>query len=86
MTTKAILYKRPDDGGVSILIPQEPYLSMFGVHLIATKDVPDGVAYKIVDLADVPPRGERDGWMQDDAEFSDGFGKGQYIEKPTTKE
>ena len=50
-----------DDGGVSIIIPAlECELT---IEEIATKDVPEGKPYKIVDVADIPTdRTFRNAW------------------------
>ena len=40
-----------DDGGVAILVPAECGLT---IEQIASKDVPAGKPYKIVDVADIP--------------------------------
>jgi hypothetical protein len=61
-----------DEGGVSILIPT----GEIAIEEVARKDVPAGVAYKIVDVADIPSdRTFRDAW---EADFStpDGVGIG----------
>jgi hypothetical protein len=50
-----------DDGGVAILIPA-PECGLT-IEEIATKDVPTGKPYKIVDVADIPTdRTFRDAW------------------------
>ena len=41
-----------DDGGVAVVVPAPN--SGLTIEQIAAKDVPDGKAYKIVDVADVP--------------------------------
>jgi len=52
-----------DDGGVSILIPTEEYLSEYTIEELAAKDVPTGKPYKIVDVADIPAdRTFRNAW------------------------
>lgn len=79
---KVIVYRRPDDNGLTILHPQENALDVFGLDLIAAKDVPDGVPYKLVDLSEVPAKDAREGWMPNKKDFTDGIGKGQYIKAP----
>lgn len=70
--TKRIIYKRPD-GGVSIIIPM-PEESRT-VEEIAQKDVPTGLAYKIVDVSEISSdRTFRDAWDIDEAELTDGVG------------
>ena len=62
-----------DDGGVAIIIPADCGLT---IEEIAAKDVPAGVAYKIVDVADIPSdRTFRNAW---EADFTnpDGVGIG----------
>ena len=61
-----------DDGGVAIIIPTGD----IGIAEVARKDVPVGVAYKIVDVADIPSdRAFRSAW---EADFTnpDGVGIG----------
>jgi len=61
-----------DNGGVSVLIPT----GEIEIAEVARKDVPVGVAYKIVDVADIPSdRTFRNAW---EADFSnpDGYGIG----------
>ena len=49
-----------DDGGVAIIIPADCGLT---IEEIATKDVPEGKPYKIVDVADIPTdRTFRNAW------------------------
>jgi hypothetical protein len=69
--TKRIIYPT-DDGGVAVLIPT----GELELAEVARKDVPAGVAYKIVDVADIPSdRTFRNAW---EADFTnpDGFGIG----------
>jgi hypothetical protein len=52
-----------DDGGVSILIPSPEYLAEHTIEELATKDVPEGKPFKIVDVSDIPTdRSFRDAW------------------------
>ena len=52
-----------DDGGVSIVIPTEEYLAEHTSDELATKDVPAGKPYKIVDVSDIPTdRTFRNAW------------------------
>jgi hypothetical protein len=62
-----------ENGGVSIVIPT----GELAIEEVARKDVPAGVAYKIVDVADIPSdRTFRNAW---EADFTnpDGVGIGQ---------
>jgi hypothetical protein len=68
---KRIIYQN-NDGGVSILIPT----GELAIEEVAKKDVPAGVAYKIVDEADIPTdRTFRDAWEANIA-APDGVGLG----------
>jgi hypothetical protein len=59
---KRIIYKK-EDGGVAVLIPTPEYLETHTIEELAAKDVPVGVAYKIVDVEDIPSdRTFRDAW------------------------
>ena len=50
-----------DDGGVAIIIPASE--CGLTIEEIAAKDVPAGVAYQIVDVADIPTdRTFRNAW------------------------
>ena len=56
---KRIIYPT-DDGGVAIIVPSECGLT---IEQIATKDVPTGKSYKIVDVSDIPTdRTFRNAW------------------------
>ena len=69
-----IIYKN-DDGGVSIVVPTQEALSLYGVEAIAAKDVPSGKPFKIVGVADIPTdRTFRSAWEVDDADLTDGVG------------
>jgi len=60
--TKRIIYPN-NDGGVSIVIPAPEALETMTIEEIATKDVPEGKPYKIVDVADIPSDGTfRNAW------------------------
>lgn len=49
-----------DDGGVAIVIPADCGLT---IEQIASKDVPEGKPFKIVDVADIPTdRTFRNAW------------------------
>ena len=61
-----------DDGGVAVIIPT----GEIKISEVARKDVPAGVAYKFIDVADIPSdRTFRDAW---EADFTnpDGVGIG----------
>jgi len=49
MDNKRIIY--PTDDGVAVIVPADCGLT---IEEIAAKDVPAGVSYKIVDVADIP--------------------------------
>ena len=69
-----IIYKT-NEGGVAVIIPSDEALSQYSIEQIAAKDVPAGLAYKIVDVNDVPSdRTFRDAWEVDEAVLTDGVG------------
>jgi len=56
---KRIVYQN-DEGGISIIVPADCGLT---IEEIATKDVPTGKAYNIVDVSEIPTdRTFRDAW------------------------
>ena len=58
--TKRIIYKTTD-GGVAVIVPAEE--CGLTIEEIASKDVPAGSPYKIVDVADIPTdRTFRNAW------------------------
>tara|TARA_B100000902_G_scaffold268250_1_gene254289 strand:- start:319 stop:516 length:198 start_codon:yes stop_codon:yes gene_type:complete len=60
MSNKRIIYPN-DQGGVTVVVPSDN--CGLTVEEIALKDVPDGKAYQIVDVADVPSdRSFRNAW------------------------
>jgi hypothetical protein len=66
-----IIYQN-NEGGVSVIIPT----GEIAIEEVARKDVPVGVAYKIVDVADIPEdRTFRAAWEADITE-PDGVGIG----------
>jgi hypothetical protein len=65
--TQRIIYKEPD-GTVGIIIPTDEALAGYTIEQIAAKDVPAGLPYKIVDVADIPAdRSARDLWDVDES-------------------
>ena len=68
---KRIIYQN-DNGGVSILVPCDCGLT---IEEIAAKDVPTGLPYRIVDVADIPEdRQWRNDWTVDESDLTDGVG------------
>lgn len=62
-----------DDGGVAIIVPA-PECGLT-IEEIATKDVPAGKPYKIVDVSDIPSdRTFRNAWEVDPNTLTDGVG------------
>ena len=67
-----IIYKN-ESGGVSVIIPSPD--CWLTVEQIARKDVPVGKPYKIVNVSEIPSdRADRDAWMVDEADLTDGVG------------
>ena len=59
MDTRRIVYTRPEDGGVSIIVPT-------GTVEECIKDVPAGVEYKIIEGSEIPQsRVFRNAWRHD---------------------
>ena len=68
---KRIVFQN-EQGGVAVIIPASCGLT---IEQIATKDVPMGRPYKIMDVADIPTdRTARDFWVVDEADLTDGVG------------
>ena len=58
--TQRIIYQT-DEGGVAVIVPAEE--CGLTIEAIAAKDVPQGVPFKIVDVADIPSdRTFRNAW------------------------
>lgn len=58
--TQRIIYQT-DEGGVAVIIPTPEALETMTIEEIASKDIPEGAEYEIVD--DVPEdRTFRDAW------------------------
>lgn len=65
----------PPEGGVAIVIPTEECLRIHTIEEIAEKDVPAGLAYKIIDQSELPSaRDFRDAWEINTTELTDGVG------------
>jgi hypothetical protein len=69
---KCIAYTR-QDGGVSVVHPAPEFIDR--IEMIANKDVPAGLLYKILNVSDLPPRETRNAWQLDLNE-SNADGKG----------
>lgn len=70
---KKIIYKQ-NNGTLSIITPVENHLMT--IEEIAKKDVPTGLAYKIIEDTDLPSSREfRNAWTIDDSELTDGVGE-----------
>jgi hypothetical protein len=62
MTNQRIIFQNAE-GGVSVIIPT----GELPIEEVAAKDVPEGVAYEIVDIADIPSdRTFRGAWVMGD--------------------
>jgi hypothetical protein len=69
---KCIAYTR-QDGGVSVIHPSPEYMDK--IKMIADKNTPSGLYYKILNTSDLPPRETREAWeLNLDANNSDGIG------------
>lgn len=57
-----IIYKTAE-GGVAVLIPTAEWLETHTIEELASKDVPAGAEFKIVNTSDIPSdRTFRDAW------------------------
>ena len=71
-TNKRIIYMQ-DNGVVGVICPSKN--EKRSLDEIAKKDVPTGLKYKIVDVAEVSSdRTFRNAWEIDEAELTDGVG------------
>ena len=69
---KCIAYTR-QDGGVSVIYPTQMYIDK--IEMIADKDTPSGLYYKILNTSDLSPRETRSAWeLNLNASNSDGIG------------
>jgi hypothetical protein len=60
--TQRIVYEN-DEGGISIIIPTPEAMTTMTIEEIASKDVPSGKEYHIVDVSDIPEdRTFRNAW------------------------
>jgi hypothetical protein len=57
---KCIAYTRLD-GGVSVIHPAAEFKDQ--IEMIADKDTPAGILYKIINTNDLPSRGTRSAWV-----------------------
>jgi hypothetical protein len=70
---QVIIFKN-DDGGVSVIHPTQEALAIYDIEAIALKDVPSGKPYKIIDDSELPSREQRNQWVVDEADLTDGVG------------
>jgi hypothetical protein len=71
---QVIIYKE-DSGTVSTIYPTPEAVEVFGLDLIAQKDVPTGKPYKLLDQSELPDRTDRELlWEVNEAELTDGVG------------
>ena len=64
-----------EDGSLAIIHPTQESLQLFPIDVIAKKDVPTGLPYKIVEDSEIPEdRTFRDAWTVDEATLTDGVG------------
>jgi len=61
-----IIYKNTD-GTISVLIPTQEALDVYGLEATAKKDTPHELPYWIVEDTDIPSdRSQRDAWTMDE--------------------
>lgn len=62
VTMKRIIYPNTE-GGVCVIVPTPEALESMSIEEIATKDVPQGIEYKIIDASELPQdRTFRNAW------------------------
>jgi hypothetical protein len=72
--TQVIIYNQ-DNGVVAVIIPTPEAIEQHGIQAIATKDVPAGKKFKIVDASAIPSdRTFREAWTVNESELTDGVG------------
>jgi hypothetical protein len=72
--SQKIIYRTPE-GGVAVITPTAEALNSYSIEQIADKDVPAGLAFKIVDEDVIPSdRTFRDAWEVDPTTLTDGVG------------
>lgn len=69
---QVIIYKTAD--GVAVIHPTAEALALYSIEAIAQKDVPAGLPFKIIAIADLPDRSQRNQWDIDEADLTDGVG------------
>lgn len=81
---KRIIYLT-ETGGVAVVIPSPECLRDWPIEIIAAKDVPSGLPYKIVGAGEIPAdRTFRAAWETDVAGLTDGVGSesNEFPKKP----
>ena len=71
--TQVIIFNQ-DNGIPAVVMPTEEALDLHGIMAIATKDVPAGKPFKIVDASDLPQDVPQEAWVIDEADLTDGIG------------
>ena len=69
---QVILYKQ-DNGVPAYIVPTDAAVGQFGIEAIASKDVPFGKPYKIIDASELPSAPQEQ-WEVDEADLTDGIG------------
>lgn len=69
----AVIIYLQADGMAAVVFPSPEALSAYGIDDIARKDVPAGLPYRIMDVADLP-EGPQEEWVIDPATLIDGVG------------
>jgi hypothetical protein len=70
--SQVIIYNQ-DNGVPAVVIPTQEALDQYGLMAIATKDVPTGKPFKVVNAVDLPDA-PQETWVVDDADLTDGVG------------
>lgn len=68
-----IIYNQ-DNGVPAVVLPTPEALAQYGIMAIASKDVPHGKPFKIIDASELPHDWPQETWTVDDADLTDGVG------------
>jgi hypothetical protein len=70
---QVIIYNQ-DNGTPAVVTPTPEALAIYGIMAIATKDVPYGKRFKIVEAFSLPQDVPQEAWVIDEADLTDGVG------------
>lgn len=71
--TQVAIYVQ-DDGIPAVVFPTPEALSLLTMQQIATRSIPAGKAFRILDVGDLPEE-PQEAWEVDVSQLTDGFGE-----------